>query len=142
MPQCLVRFLLRCLFAVTRSVNYSQQAMQTLTLNLLAYNGRCRIKPYIPAVLVTALLANVPAISHAMTLRFSLIVIYLPLFFPRPDSDRSRSKVKGEHKQTASTRCAMTIQRAQTLASPGIMTRGPAIQPGSGRLRTTQWPFS
>lgn len=113
MPRCLVRLLLRCLFAVTRSVDYSLRPMQTLTLSLLAYNGRCRIKLYVcisrQAVLVTALLAKVPAISHVMTLRFSLIVIYLPLF-PMPGSDRSRSRGKGEHKQTASSRCAMTIQ--------------------------------
>lgn len=46
MPRCLERFALRCLFAVTRSVNYSLQAMQTQTLKLLAYHGRCRIKLY------------------------------------------------------------------------------------------------
>lgn len=48
MLRCLVRLLLRCLFAVTRSVDYSLRA-RTLTLSLLAYNGRCRIKLYIPA---------------------------------------------------------------------------------------------
>lgn len=96
MPRWLERFALRCLFAVARSRNYSLQAMQMLTLKLLAYDGRCGIRldlgRYMTVVPVIPLLANVPAISRAMTLQFSSIVIYLPLL-PRPLSDRSRSKL-------------------------------------------------
>lgn len=87
MPRWLERFALRCLFAVARSGNYSRQAMQMLALKLLAYNGRYRIRLYLgrymTMVPVTQLLANIPAISRAMT---------LPLL-PRPFSDRSRSKL-------------------------------------------------
>lgn len=84
-------FALRCLFAVTRSGNYSLQAMQTLTLKLLAYSGHCRIRLSIPWVGTCtylyyggasdpiATVANVPAISRAMTFQGSSIVIYLPL---------------------------------------------------------------